>query len=108
MALMPKTTELSLKTTRRTQFLPITARLVDVLVANDWINGVLTVFVPHTTAAITINENADPDVARDMEWFVVNWCLTTGTSSMGKETPTRISRQVSSGHQCRLSSVMEN
>ena len=66
---MPKTTELSLKTIRRTQFLPITARLEDALVANNWNDGVLTVFVPHTTAAITINENADPDVARDMEWF---------------------------------------
>jgi len=30
---------------------------------------VLTVFVPHTTAGVTINENADPDVARDMEGF---------------------------------------
>ena len=29
--------------------------------------GVCTVFVPHTTAGITINENADPDVVRDME-----------------------------------------
>jgi secondary thiamine-phosphate synthase enzyme len=28
--------------------------------------GIVTVFVPHTTAAVTINENADPDVKRDM------------------------------------------
>lgn len=32
--------------------------------------GVCTVFVPHTTAAITINENADPDVARDVVEFL--------------------------------------
>ena len=30
------------------------------------IDGLCTVFVPHTTAGITINENADPDVVRDM------------------------------------------
>ena len=30
------------------------------------LNGVVTVFVPHTTAGVTINENADPDVKRDM------------------------------------------
>src|SRR6185369_15085091 len=36
---------------------------------NGWHDGTLTVFVPHTTAGVTINENADPDVARDMEWF---------------------------------------
>ena len=29
-------------------------------------NGICTVFVPHTTAAVTINENADPDVVHDM------------------------------------------
>ena len=30
-------------------------------------NGGLTVFVPHTTAGVTINENADPDVVADIE-----------------------------------------
>ena len=38
--------------------------------------GVITVFVPHTTAGITINENADPDVTTDMELVldrVVPW-----------------------------------
>ncbi len=30
-------------------------------------NGLLVVYVPHTTAGITINENADPSVARDIE-----------------------------------------
>jgi secondary thiamine-phosphate synthase enzyme len=29
-------------------------------------NGTLTIFIPHTTAAVTINENADPDVKRDI------------------------------------------
>ncbi len=29
-------------------------------------NGICTVFIPHTTAAVTINENADPDVTRDI------------------------------------------
>ncbi len=30
--------------------------------------GLCTVFIPHTTAAVTINENADPDVVRDMKY----------------------------------------
>jgi secondary thiamine-phosphate synthase enzyme len=30
-------------------------------------DGLITVFVPHTTAGVTINENADPDVTADME-----------------------------------------
>jgi secondary thiamine-phosphate synthase enzyme len=32
----------------------------------NWSNGVLTLFVPHTTAAVTINENADPTVQTDI------------------------------------------
>jgi secondary thiamine-phosphate synthase enzyme len=63
------TAELSVSTSRRTQFLPITAKIAEVISNNNWSDGVLTIFVPHTTAGVTINENADPDVARDMEWF---------------------------------------
>lgn len=66
---MQQTTEVAIATDRRTQFSPITQLVSDAVVRNGWQDGVLTVFVPHTTAGVTINENADPDVARDMEWF---------------------------------------
>jgi len=56
-------------TRRRTHFLAITAEINEIITKEDWQDGILTVFVPHTTAGVTINENADPDVARDMEWF---------------------------------------
>lgn len=61
--------EISISTARRTQFFSITAKVAEVIAANGWQDGVVTIFVPHTTAGITINENADPDVARDMERF---------------------------------------
>lgn len=64
-----QTSELGVSSSRRTQFLAITRQIGGVLELNGWKDGVLTVFVPHTTAGVTINENADPDVARDMEWF---------------------------------------
>jgi secondary thiamine-phosphate synthase enzyme len=63
------TAEFRIATKRRTQFVPITPQIAAAIAANGWQDGVLTVFVPHTTAAVTINENADPDVARDMEGF---------------------------------------
>lgn len=66
---MTSTTELRVATKRRTQFVSITNLIIQALAENDWQDGVLTLFVPHTTAGVTINENADPDVARDMEWF---------------------------------------
>ncbi len=65
-----KTTEtLSISTVRRTQFVSITSKITEVIASKGFQDGVLTIFVPHTTAGVTINENADPDVARDMESF---------------------------------------
>lgn len=64
-----QTGEIEVTTIKRTQFVSITDRILDLVRVRNWREGVLTVFSPHTTAGITINENADPDVCRDMEWF---------------------------------------
>lgn len=66
---MQQSDELRVSTARRTQFLAISRPVADLVRQKGWQDGVLTIFIPHTTAGITINENADPDVARDMEWF---------------------------------------
>lgn len=47
--------------------LDITQDIQKIATEQGWQTGVLTIFVPHTTAAVTINENADPDVQRDMQ-----------------------------------------
>jgi secondary thiamine-phosphate synthase enzyme len=57
--------ELSVRTERRSQLVDIT-RLVRDAVAGESGAAVL-VYVPHTTAGVTINEHADPAVARDFE-----------------------------------------
>lgn len=57
---------LSVPTSAREQFLDITARIQQAITDMGMKDGVVTVFVPHTTAAVTINENADPDVMHDM------------------------------------------
>jgi secondary thiamine-phosphate synthase enzyme len=56
----------SLRTDRRTQLVEITELVQDAVEASDDAAAVL-VYVPHTTAGVTINENADPAVARDFE-----------------------------------------
>ena len=56
----------SVKTTKRNTMLDITAGVSDVVGQSDISNGICTVFCPHTTGAITINENADPDVVHDV------------------------------------------
>jgi secondary thiamine-phosphate synthase enzyme len=58
--------EISVKTSFQTQFIDITSKVNEVLHKTGIMDGVCTVFTPHTTAGITINENADPDVPRDI------------------------------------------
>ena len=58
--------QISVSTSRRTELVDITSRVGEVVRRAGVENGVCTVFVPHTTAGVTINENADPDVAYDI------------------------------------------
>jgi secondary thiamine-phosphate synthase enzyme len=58
---------ITVKTNRRTQFLDVTAQVQKAVPATRTTRGTCYLYVPHTTAAVTINECADPDVARDIE-----------------------------------------
>jgi secondary thiamine-phosphate synthase enzyme len=58
---------LSVKTDRRTQLVDVTAQVQKAVSASNVDDGICYLYVPHTTAAIAINECADPDVARDVE-----------------------------------------
>jgi len=58
--------EISLRTERRTQLVDITPRVEEALNGADGAAAAL-VYIPHTTAGITINEDLDPDLARDIE-----------------------------------------
>jgi len=58
--------EISVKTSSRVELIDIT-HLVEKVVSESKIkSGLCTVYVPHTTAAVTINENADPSVRKDI------------------------------------------
>ena len=63
---------LTISTEKSEHWVDITRKLEDLLRQNQWSDGILTVFVPHTTAAVTINENADPDVVSDMKMIMQN------------------------------------
>jgi len=58
--------EISLKTERKTQLLDITEEVQSALGAMNGASAAL-VYVPHTTAGVTINEDADPALAEDIE-----------------------------------------
>lgn len=55
-----------LSTKKKQSFITIDEYLQQALSRSGVKNGVMLVFCPHTTAGITINENADPDVKRDL------------------------------------------
>lgn len=54
------------RTPRREALVRITPALAELVTAKGWRDGAMVVFCPHTTAGLTVNEDADPDVAADM------------------------------------------
>jgi secondary thiamine-phosphate synthase enzyme len=57
---------LTVATSSRVEMIDITDKVVDAIRKEKVDEGIAVVFVPHTTAGVTINENADPDVVRDI------------------------------------------
>jgi len=60
-----KVDTLSIKSSQRESMIDITDMVKEIVISMGFKDGVCHVFVPHTTAGITINENADPDVQTD-------------------------------------------
>jgi secondary thiamine-phosphate synthase enzyme len=58
--------EFSISSRHRLEMIDITDRLGKIVEAEGIGEGVLSVYNPHTTAGLTINEGADPDVQRDL------------------------------------------
>lgn len=61
---MIKTIEL--KSFKRIEFIDITEKINGIIRQSDIVEGACFISVPHTTAALTINENSDPDVLHDI------------------------------------------
>ncbi|MGI6454554.1 MAG: secondary thiamine-phosphate synthase enzyme YjbQ [bacterium] len=59
---------LMIRTSARTDFVKVSHQVQSALNALGVINGVCTLYVPHTTAGVFINEGYDPDVMRDVEY----------------------------------------
>ncbi len=58
---------LSVRTRARSEMIDITSRVEEELRRSGLRDGVCFVFIPHTTAGVTINENADPSVMADIQ-----------------------------------------
>ena len=58
---------IQIKTSERVQLFDITSTVQAYVNKKGTQNGIITIYVPHTTCGITINEHADPDVVRDLK-----------------------------------------
>lgn len=58
--------QLSVKTGKRQELMDITEETQQYISNNGYDHGIITIYCPHTTAALTINEGADPSVGRDI------------------------------------------
>ncbi len=58
--------EFLVKTTRKFQVIDITSKVREIVERGGTLEGLCCVFVPHATAAIAINENADPNIGEDL------------------------------------------
>jgi len=58
--------QISITTKARTEFQDVTGKVQEIVDGTDVTSGVCFVYVPHTTAAVLINEHADPDVIEDI------------------------------------------
>jgi secondary thiamine-phosphate synthase enzyme len=61
------TKNINIKTKTRTEFVDITSEVQSAIDESEIKNGICYIYVPHTTAGVTINEGADPSVARDIQ-----------------------------------------
>ncbi|MFH1458968.1 MAG: secondary thiamine-phosphate synthase enzyme YjbQ [Candidatus Omnitrophota bacterium] len=58
--------KISIQTLKKVELIDITQRVQEIVNKSNFNQGICVVFVPHTTAGVTINENADPDVCADI------------------------------------------
>jgi secondary thiamine-phosphate synthase enzyme len=65
-----KSFKLNVSTEKRVQFIDITGKIRQCIINSNIKDGVVYIYTPHTTAAITINENADSSVVYDINAFL--------------------------------------
>jgi len=75
---------LQVRTGSRTDFVDVTGQVQDAVNELGVIDGAVIVFNPHTTAGVTINEGADPDVVRDLDLIFDRAVPWTGGYSHGE------------------------
>lgn len=64
---------LSIQSSQRVEMIDITDDIQDAISRTDVVDGICTIYVPHTTSGLTINEGADPMVCKDIMDHLTQW-----------------------------------
>ena len=80
---------IALATDRREQFVDVTEAVAAAVAELGVTDGAVLLHVPHTTAAVTINEGFDPDVAADVVDVLAGWCRAVTATRTSRATRTR-------------------
>ena len=94
---MTKPAIVKARSSRRVQIIDITEDVARAIRDSGVTEGICVLQSLHTTAALTVNESADPDVRRDIEISSPSSRLGIRASATPRATPTPTSRRVSSG-----------
>jgi secondary thiamine-phosphate synthase enzyme len=86
-------TTIPVRSTRREEIIDITGQVQEVVAKSGHRSGLVAVYCPHTTAGISVNENADPDVKSDMVKFLGKLIPCRGSSATRRATRTLTSRR---------------
>ena len=63
---MSSVISIQISSSKKNQIIDITGKINNIVSDSNICEGICVIFVPHTTCAISINENADPDVKKDI------------------------------------------
>ena len=91
----------NVSTHKKEELIDITASVEKAIRASTVNAGIAHIFIPHTTAAVTINENADPDVVRDILYGLSKIVPTTGYHHAEGNSPAHIKASLI-GSQCAV------
>lgn len=64
---------LSISSRKRVEMIDVTGEIQDAISRTDVVDGICTIYVPHTTSGLTINEGADPMVCQDIMDHFSKW-----------------------------------
>ena len=97
--------EFEVSTSKHQEFIDITPRVQGMVLKSKIKEGICLIFIPHTTAGITINENADPSVQRDILYGLDHFVPKRGFEHSEGNSPAHIKSSLIGSS---LSVIIEN